>query len=97
MTYFTTIMEALREEISRQGHHADDELLQYYALLVLTTGVQTTARDVHNAWAAWRTVTRPDHPDLVPFSEFPEETKKHDIPYALVIQTVAAGLEGNES
>ena len=68
----------------------DPALLRYYALLVLTTGENTPREHVHDAWSAWRTVTRPDHPSLAPFDELTEQVKAYDDPYVDAIRQVAA-------
>lgn len=63
-----------------------------YAQLVLTTGEETTAQHVYDAWATVTVVARPDHPDLVPFAELTEENQARDQPHADMIRAVAGQL-----
>lgn len=70
------------------GDYAPDctqNLCWLYALLGLVKGTEVTLRDVHDAWAVWRTQTRPDHPDLVPFDMVPPKVQQLDEPYRLAI------------
>lgn len=70
------------------------ELLRLYALLALVKGTATSLEDVHDAWAMWRIVTRPDHPDLVPFEDLTPEVQEYDRLYRDAIRRVAAGAFG---
>ena len=65
------------------------DLLRMYALLVLTTGTETTLENVHDAWSTWRDATRPDHPSLVPFAELAPDVQELDRKYADAIREVA--------
>lgn len=67
----------------------DPQLNRLYALLAMTTGTQTTLRDVHEAWALWRTMTSPGHKSLVPFHELSHEVRELDRPYCDAIIEVA--------
>jgi hypothetical protein len=91
VSYFGTAMQALGAELAARDKHADPDLLRLYTLLVLTTGTGTTAENVHDAWSAWRILTRPDHPALKPFAELSPEVAELDQPYADAI--CAASLE----
>ncbi|MBF2074549.1 MAG: hypothetical protein IGS50_12425 [Synechococcales cyanobacterium C42_A2020_086] len=71
-------------------------LYRQYAALCLAKGEVTTARDVHDAWALWRVVSRPAHPDLVPFEELSSDKQALDEPYATAIRDVARGLALSE-
>ena len=66
------------------------DLLRMYALLVLTTGTETTLENVHDAWSAWRDASRPDHPSLIPFGELTPDVQELDRKYADAIREVAA-------
>lgn len=57
-------------------------LFRIYALLGRAKGEQVTARDVHDAWAAWALQAKPDHPAIVPFEKLSPETQAKDEPYA---------------
>lgn len=74
----------------------DPQLLRLYALLAMTTGTQTTLRDVHEAWALWRTMTNPGHKSLVPFGELSAEVAELDRPYRDAIVEVAREANLNE-
>lgn len=69
----------------------DDDLTLYriYAVLALAKGEDTTAEDVHNAWAAWTAGNRPRHRSLVPFSELSPEVQALDEPYVQAIRRAA--------
>jgi hypothetical protein len=68
----------------------DTDTLYPYALLALTVGNGCTSEDVHDAWAAWRTTTHPDHPSLVPCDQLTPEVQALDGKYAAAIREVAA-------
>jgi hypothetical protein len=89
MNYISTITSALGALLPDCADEPD--LLRLYALLVLTTGTGTSLEDVHDAWAVYRSETKPDHPALVPFSELAPEVRELDRPYRDAIRTVAAG------
>lgn len=72
-------------------------LYRLYAVLVLATGEQTTAEDVHDAWSAWCATVRPDHPSLKPFNELSRQTQELDRPYVEAIHAVARSLIRSES
>lgn len=66
-------------------------LFRVYAVLVLTTGVRTTAEDVHNGWVIWALDhERPDHWSIVPWGELAEPVRALDEPYAAAIRAVAS-------
>jgi hypothetical protein len=67
----------------------DEDLLDLYSLLVLVQGVNTTLRDVHDAWSVWKNPIRPDHKSLIPFGDLSPEVQELDRKYADAIITVA--------
>lgn len=67
----------------------EERLIDLYALLVLTTGEETTLEDVHEAWGVWRSRAAPDHKSLVPFEELAYEVRENDRPYAEAIRAAA--------
>lgn len=71
----------------------EDDLLDLYALLVLTTGTSTTWENVHDAWAIWRNRTNPDHKSLVPFENLDIEVQELDEEYTEAIKAVAREIE----
>lgn len=72
----------------------DIDLLRYYALLVLVLGPETTEEDTHNAWALWRTATRPNHKSLVPFEGLAPDVQALETKYAEAIRAVAGKTGG---
>ena len=67
-------------------------LFTLYGALVLSKGINTTNRDVHDAWAVWQATTEPHHRSLIPFSELSQETQDLDSPYTSAIRQVARDL-----
>ena len=92
MTYIESTIEKLRAGLG-PADGSDDALLRLYALLVHSCGVDTTLEDVHDAWALWRSQTKPDHADLVPFEQLSDEVVEYDRPYMALIRHVAAERE----
>lgn len=66
------------------------ELIDLYALLVLTQGESTSLDDVHDAWSVWKSRIRPDHHSLIPFNELSQEVQELDRKYMLAIRKVAS-------
>ena len=89
MAYIGTTFEILRAKLGPDPR-VNPGLLGLYALLVHTTGIDTTRENVHDAWALWRRRTVPDHPDLVPFEQLAEESAEHYRQYRDLIRHVAA-------
>lgn len=87
--YAQDVIDALNRHLPGQ----DPEIIRNYALLALALGEDTTGRDVHNAWAMWRSHTRPDHPDLVPFDELTPEIQAYDDEYVDAIHEVVLELD----
>lgn len=80
MSYVDTTIEALRAGLG-PNDGTDEALLRLYALLV------------HDAWALWRSATKPDHADLVRFEQLSDEVVEYDRPYMALIRHVAAERE----
>lgn len=85
VNYIDKIVARLEEKIPGN----DVALLRLYALLALTTGTATTLENVHDAWSAWRTATKPGHQSLVPFAELTPEVQEYDRKYMDAIREVA--------
>jgi hypothetical protein len=83
-------------QLAEQLDDCDDDLLRLYALLALTLGDLVTEKDVHDAWCVWKTVSKPDHPALIPFDELSVEAQALDTPYADAIRTVAKAMQGDK-
>lgn len=58
------IVACLPEEIDDEITKEQLPLFYTYALLLRAKGVDTQLEDVHDAWAAWASAARPDHPAL---------------------------------
>jgi hypothetical protein len=59
----------------------DEALFLGYAVLMRAKGLQCTAADVHDTWAAWMLQRDPRHRWLVPFGDLPPDTQEEDLPY----------------
>ena len=68
------------------------DLFENYAQLVLTTGVNTTLKNVHDAWSIWQNKSKPNHKSLLPFEELSLEVQELDRKYAEAIIEVANEL-----
>jgi len=88
VTYIDRAVDAMTREL----HDQDPNLIRLYALLALVCGVNTSRRDVHDAWAVWRSVTLPQHPAIVPFDDLHPDTQDLDQPYVAAIARVAQEL-----
>lgn len=71
----------------------ENDLLNLYALLVMTKGASCTWEDVHNAWSIWRNETDPKHRSIVPFDELTYEVQEMDKDYAEAIIKTAQILD----
>ena len=89
MTYIDEARELLEKELPGQ----DDALLDLYLLLVLSQGAFVTLEDVHDAWAIWRSRTRPDHKSIIPFNDLTEEIQELDRKYMDAIVRVSDQLK----
>ena len=89
MSYIDDITDRLSERV----HDCPDDLLRFYALLVLTQGPCTSLEDVHDAWACWRAATMPGHKSLVPFGDLTPEVQELDRPYMDAIREVATEMD----
>lgn len=91
MSYIGDARSALILELG-DDYRCEDDLVDLYTLLVLTTGTGTTLEDVHDAWGVWRNRTIPDHDSLVPFDKLEPEIQAYDEPYRDAIVAVAERL-----
>jgi len=87
-------MDALRSELGDllPTEPGSENLLRFYALLVLTKGSRTTLEDVHHAWALWTVATNPDHPSIVPFDQLTAEVQEEDQPFLEAIHRAASRI-----
>jgi hypothetical protein len=74
---------------SGEPNAEDMVLYRIYAVLALAKGVETTAKDVHDAWSAWQAGIFPEHRSLIPFDELPIHTQLLDDDYVDAIRMVA--------
>jgi hypothetical protein len=78
------IRKLLPHEVASQSDDAD-ALFLGYAVLMRVKGLNCTASDVHDAWAAWMLGRDPDHPALVPFDNLPPNIQRRDLPFVYAI------------
>ena len=93
MDYITERAHTIFQLAHGGGVPTDGDIVLYriYAVLSLSKGLGTTARDVHDAWAAWISTAYPDHRSLKPFDQLPEDTKRMDDAYVLAIHRASEG------
>jgi uncharacterized protein (DUF1684 family) len=85
---FLTLAAAELHEVLHEP--IDQDLLQLYTLLALTTGEWTTNENVHDAWCIWKLAQGDhDHPALIPYADLPPEVQLEDEPYRQAIQSYA--------
>lgn len=94
MNYIDKLAEAIAAKIPPESTPDQDthDLFRLYALLALSKGVDTTPRDVHNAWSVWMCRQDSAHESLVPFEELPRDTQREDAIFVDAIRAVARGL-----
>lgn len=83
------IVECLPEGIGDEITEEQLPLFCNYALLMRAKGAGTQLEDVHDAWSAWASAARPDHPALVPFGELTPEIQALDQPFLDAIREAA--------
>lgn len=86
--YTEEAKEILRFELEED---LDEEYIEYYALLALTKGKDTTLEDVHDAWSMIEQDA--DHESLIPFEDLDEDTKELDRPYLDAIHNAAEKVQ----
>ena len=86
--YIEEAKDALMREID-----VEFELLDLYTLLIFTTGIHTTLKNVHDAWCIWKIKSGTEHAlshqSLRPFEELSEEVQELDREYTEAIIKVA--------
>lgn len=88
MNYIQLAKTKLKEKLP----DCEDDLLDFYAMLVWVRGEHTTFEDIHDAWATWRNKTMPEHPSLVAFDELTDDVQLLDEPYATAVKEVAKDI-----
>jgi hypothetical protein len=96
MTYIDEIAQAVRARVDPAIVPKRDveRLFRIYAVLVLAKGVEVTAEDVHDAWAAWECDRKPDSPSIVPFGHLTPRVQAMDAPFVEAIRQVARERSG---
>ena len=85
LNYIDSIVSKLRDKLPNCTY----DQLRFLSLLVLTTGVNTSRENVHDAWACDAAKMRPNHPSMVPLDQLPEEIQALDDWYVDAIVEVA--------
>jgi hypothetical protein len=67
----------------------DEALFLGYAVLMRAKGLDCTAADVHDTWAAWMLGRDPRHRALLPFGDLPPDLQREDLPYLHAIHSAA--------
>lgn len=88
MNYIQNIKVALKKQPEMEG--CEDELLDLYTLLVLVKGQETTASDIHDAWAVWQNRMYASHRSIVPFENLPADMQELDKPYKNAVARVSS-------
>lgn len=88
----TNYISHARTVLERALPGEDPALMDLYLLLVLVVGPSADRGHVHDAWAIWRSRTRPDHQSIVPFDDLTEAVAQLDDPYVRGIQEAAIEL-----
>jgi hypothetical protein len=97
VNYVEVIRRRLATEVIYQSRGRWDiaetpTLLDSYALLVLTVGVNVTREHVHDAWSLWSNSIGPEHRYLVPFAELPADIQARDELGRVAIVAVARSV-----
>ena len=91
-----TYIDKITEEVARRTNIKNRNLVNLYALLVLTKGEGITLQDVHDAWSMDMNF-RPrtdrcyghDHLSLVPFDALSADVKGKDQKYVEILRNIA--------
>lgn len=98
--YLERVARDIYHETGGEGEYPANEATLWltYALLCVAKGTETTARNVHDAWAVWA-IQEYDgtHRSLVPFDQLSPEVQALDIPYRDAIRRVAERHQGRRT
>lgn len=83
-------IEPIVEHLTNALPGCPERLIDLYALLALTRGLDTTLRDVHDAWSIWCHEDNPGHRSLIPFDQLAPEVQELDRKYCEAIRAVAS-------
>ena len=84
--YIKNAKDVLRETFKENDLVVGEGLLDLYTLLLLTKGLKTTEKDVHEAWAIYTNQINPRHKSLIPFEDLTKEVQDLDTPYTETIK-----------
>lgn len=84
--YIKNAKDILRETFEENNLVVDEGLLDLYTLLLLTKGLKTTEKDVHEAWAIYTNQINPRHKSLIPFEDLTKPVQDLDTPYSETIK-----------
>lgn len=84
--YVKNAKEVLRKTFEEKNLVVGDSLLDLYTLLLLTKGLKTTNKDVHEAWAIYTNQINPRHKSLIPFDDLTKPVQDLDTPYSEAIK-----------
>jgi len=88
-----TYIQEKAEEVAKHSGMSiqeDGDLCLIYAVLALTKGKETTLKDVHEAWAAWKHIRGiHEHKSLIPFEQLTLDVQDLDRPYMEAIHASA--------
>lgn len=88
--YLDHVMNALKSNL---GQHVHEELIRFYALLVLAKGEATTREDIHNAWSLWTAVRNADHKSLIPYGRLSSDMQELDQPFVDAVISACQELD----
>jgi hypothetical protein len=91
VNYIDELAQAIRAEVDPAilPKSDTDRLFRIYAVLTLAKGAEVTAKDVHDAWAAWECDRKPESPSIVPFDQLTIDVQRLDEPFVEAIHRVA--------
>jgi len=90
MTYIQEIAKIVKERC----HISDDKLANIYALLCVTTGINTTNENVHDAWVLWIQETKLDHhKSAIPYNQLSKTVQDLDTPFRDAIREISAEIK----
>ncbi|MFK0122429.1 hypothetical protein ACIQSP_03850 [Streptomyces nigra] len=94
MNYLERVAEAIRIEVPVSSLPAGDvdALLNSYASLAFSKGVDVTATDIHVAWSVWQIRIDPSHAGLVPYEQLPPSLQRSYEVFVRAIRKVGENL-----
>ena len=91
MSYVLELADRIRARVDPAIVPDDaDSLFLMYAVLALVKGTGVTAKDVHDAWAAWECDRKPQAASIVPFVQLTAETQRLDEPLVAAIHAAVS-------